>query len=220
MENSFHTDLVKALGEIKNPELDENANYGKYASINSCLKAVKTVLKDNNLSIMQLTHTEPDRVVTRIIHTSGAFIEDGGVPLYAANKNNPQQLMGSITYAKRNGLCAFLGIAGEDDDDGQSATPADELPEPKSKPQPQQKTEAVEPELPQEQYTEPTEIQKTLIWINDQIKGFEKHKHMGQHLAWTDVNRETLKQLRKEHYDLYEDLHKNWKKRKATLENV
>lgn len=220
MENNFHTDLVKALGEIKNPDLDGKANYGKYATINSCLKAVKTVLQNNNLSIMQLTHTEPDRLVTRIIHTSGAFIEDGGVPLHLANKNNPQQLMGCITYAKRNGLCACLGIAGEDDDDGQSATPKDELPKPKSKPQPQQKTEAVELKQTQEQYTEPTEIQKTLIWINDQIKGFEKHKHMGQHLAWTDVNRETLKQLKKEHYDLYEDLHKNWKKRKATLENV
>ena len=220
MENSFHTDLVKALGEIKNPDLDGKANYGKYATINSCLKAVKTVLQNNNLSIMQLTHTAPDRLVTRIIHTSGEFIEDGGVPLHLANKNNPQQLMGCITYAKRNGLCACLGIAGEDDDDGQSATPKDELPKPKSKPQPQQKTEAVEPELPQEQYTEPTEIQKTLIWINDQIKGFERHRHMGQHLAWVDVNKETLDQLKSEHRDLWEDLLKNWKKRKATLENV
>ena len=187
MENSFHTDLVKALGEIKNPELDENANYGKYASINSCLKAVKTVLKDNNLSIMQLTHTEPDRLVTRIIHTSGAFIEDGGVPLYAANKNNPQQLMGSITYAKRNGLCAFLGI------------------------------EAVKPE----QSSEPANpMQKQLLWINEQIIGFERHRHMGQHNEWASVNRETLDELKAKDKPLYDDLLKNWRERKAVLENV
>ena len=88
---------------------------------------------------------------------------------------------------------------------------------PKSKPQPQQKTEAVKPE----QIPEPANpVQKQLLWINEQIIGFEKHRHMGQHLAWTDVNRETLNQLKEEHHDLYEDLHKNWKKRKATLENV
>ena len=225
MENSFHTDLVKALGEIKNPDLDGKANYGKYATINSCLKAVKTVLQNNNLSIMQLTFTEPDRLVTRIIHTSGQFIEDGGVPLHLANKNNPQQLMGCITYAKRNGLCACLGIAGDQDDDGQSATPVDELPKPESKPQPQQKTEAVEPELPQEtpseQIPEPANpMQKQLLWINEQIIGFERHRHMGQHNAWSTENSETLKELKSANKDMYDDLLKNWKKRKAVLENV
>ena len=215
MENSFHTDLVKALGEIKNPDLDGKANYGKYATINSCLKAVKTVLQNNNLSIMQLTYTEPDRLVTRIIHTSGQFIEDGGVPLHLANKNNPQQLMGCITYAKRNGLCACLGIAGDQDDDGQSATPVDELPEPKSKPQ--QKTEAVKPE----QIPEPANpVQKKLLWINEQIIGFERHRHMGQHNAWASENRETLDALKSEDKAIYDDLVKNWKKRKAVLENV
>ena len=215
MENSFYTDLVKALGEIQNPELDGQANYGKYATINSCLKAVKTVLKDNNLSIMQLTHTEPDRLVTRIIHTSGAFIEDGGVPLYAANKNNPQQLMGSITYAKRNGLCAFLGIAGEDDDDGQSATPKDELPEPKSKQPPQQKAKAVEEQLAQEVQIPTNQI----LWINDQIKGFEKHNHMGIHLQWAVENQDTLQLLRMQNKELYDDLMKNWQHRKRILNN-
>ena len=215
MENSFYADLVKALGEIKNPELDENANYGKYATINSCLRAVKTVLQNNNLSIMQLTHTEPDRLVTRIIHTSGAFIEDGGVPLYAANKNNPQQLMGSITYAKRNGLCAFLGIAGEDDDDGQSATPKDELPEPKSKQPPQQKAKAVEEQLAQEVQIPTNQI----LWINDQIKGFEKHNHMGIHLQWAVENQDTLQLLRMQNKELYDDLMKNWQHRKRILNN-
>ena len=215
MENSFYTDLVKALGEIQNPDLDADANYGQYATINSCLKAVKTVLKDNNLSIMQLTHTEPDRLVTRIIHTSGAFIEDGGVPLYAANKNNPQQLMGSITYAKRNGLCAFLGIAGEDDDDGQSATPKDELPEPKSKQPPQQKAKAVEEQLAQEVQIPTNQI----LWINDQIKGFEKHNHMGIHLQWAVENQDTLQLLRMQNKELYDDLMKNWQHRKRILNN-
>lgn len=217
MENSFHTDLVKALGEIQNPPLDGKANYGAYATIKSCLKAVKDVLQNNNLSIMQLTYTEPDRLVTRIIHTSGEFIEDGGVPLYLENKNNPQKLMGCITYAKRNGLCACLGIAGEDDDDGQSATPKAELPKPKSKPQPQQKTEAVKPE----QSPEPANpVQKKLLWINEQIIGFERHRHMGQHNAWASENKETLDALKSEDKAMYDDLLKNWKKRKAVLENV
>tara|TARA_R100001594_G_scaffold92422_1_gene126714 strand:- start:4589 stop:5248 length:660 start_codon:yes stop_codon:yes gene_type:complete len=218
MENSFYADLVKALGEIKNPELDGQANYGKYATINSCLKAVKTVLQNNNLSIMQLTHTEPDRLVTRIIHTSGAFIEDGGVPLHAANKNNPQQLMGCLTYAKRNGLCACLGISGDQDDDGQSATPQSELPEPKSKPQPQQKAKAVDEQLAQDVQT-PGTNQTQILWINDQIKGFEKHKHMGVHLQWAVENQETLQLLRLQNKELYDDLMKNWQQTKRILNN-
>jgi len=126
---------------------------------------------------------------------------------FDVNKAFQRALVKTLAY---HGLGHYI-YAGED------------LPEGVKEPEeetPQQKTEAVEPELPQEQYTEPTEIQKTLIWINDQIKGFERHRHMGQHLAWVDVNKETLNQLKSEHRDLWEDLLKNWKKRKATLENV
>tara|TARA_R110002012_G_scaffold146596_1_gene304903 strand:+ start:176 stop:841 length:666 start_codon:yes stop_codon:yes gene_type:complete len=82
---------------------------------------------------------------------------------------------------------------------------------------PQQKTEAVKPE----QIPEPANpVQKQLLWINEQIIGFEKHRHMGQHNAWASENKETLDVLKDEDKAMYDDLLKNWKKRKAVLENV
>ena len=45
------------------------------------------------------------------------------------NNNNPQKMGSAITYARRYGLCSLLGICGEEDDDGQRATPQKELPQ-------------------------------------------------------------------------------------------
>ena len=136
--SDFHTDLDAALSEIQNPPLDGRANYGKYATIQGCLKAAKPVLKKHNLAIMQLFHTDPDRLVTRIVHASGESIEDNGVPIHCVDRNNPQKLIGAGTYARRAGICAILGIAGEEDDDGQRATPPQELPEVKKSVPPKQ----------------------------------------------------------------------------------
>lgn len=128
----FHEDLVAALSEISNPPLDGKANYGKYATLPACLETARSTLAQHNLCVVQITLIDPDRLVTRIVHSSGEFLEDGGVPLLCENNNNPQKMGSAITYARRYGLCSLLGICGEEDDDGQRATPQKELPQKKA----------------------------------------------------------------------------------------
>ena len=106
-------DWIAALNEMDNPGLDGKSNYGTYPTLGGCLAAAKLALGKHNLAIMQMVCAaddgQPDRLVTRVVHSSGSFIEDGGVPLYCENKNNPQKMGSAITYARRYGLLAMIG---------------------------------------------------------------------------------------------------------------
>ena len=214
--SKMHEDLVLALAEIENPRLDGRANYGNYATIQSCLKTSKGVLAKHNLGIIQLFHADPDRLVTRIVHSSGEYIEDGGVPIHCVDKNNPQKLIGAGTYARRAGICAALGIAGEEDDDGQRATPAKELPKTKpaakAAPVPQKADE-----IPFDKSDEKNDWDK---WVDDQIIFLETEKKLTAISLWSSTNIETLtKKLKVENEGLFTHLLDVYEKRKAQLQN-
>ena len=204
--SKMHEDLVLALAEIENPRLDGRANYGNYATIQSCLKTSKGVLAKHNLGIIQLFHADPDRLVTRIVHSSGEYIEDGGVPIHCVDKNNPQKLIGAGTYARRAGICAALGIAGEEDDDGQGATPKKELPNPK--PKSQTKHDEAEPD-----WSDYIPEDKSII---DHVNGFASHKNIVQHQSWVQFNEDDINKLSKKDADYL--LHK-FQQRKEELTN-
>lgn len=241
MDNSFSSDFVTALARIENPAMNGKANYGKYARIEDCLDASKKILSDHNLAIVQLYHADPDRLVTRIVHKSGEYIEDGGVPLYCVDKNNPQKLIGAGTYARRAGLCALLGLVGVEDDDGQSATPTAELPKPK-KPvaQPPQESTAVTRydssmtvpdiadtfDIPPEKNGPAAAAQvyantaSTIEekWVNDAVAGFARHRHMGDHNKWAADNRDTRASIKRTNPALHQQLLGAWQSRKNQLE--
>ena len=221
MANNFYLDLITAQKNIKNPNLDGTAAYGTYSTIKECLKVVKEQLLENNITVVQMFYADPDRLVTRLVHISGEFLEDGGIRLYCSDKNNPQKLMAAGTYARRNGLCAMLSIAGSDDDDGQSATPTDQLP--KSK----QKKDVVPKQATSENNTQTTitveNIEDTmdddLVWVGEQIEGFKKHKHLSMHNQWTQVNKEHLSLLKATKTDLYKQVVNAWTQQKKILTN-
>ena len=226
-EADFMKDLIAALSEINNPALDGRANYGKYATIQSCLKASKSVLPKHNLGIVQLFHTDPDRLVTRIVHASGGWIEDGGVPIHCVDKNNPQKLIGAGTYARRAGICAALGIAGEEDDDGQRATPPKELPKPKKEWVPEHRPKSaadidvtrpkiVSDEIPFDKKDGHRDWES---WVNKAIAGMTKHKHTAEHMNWSKTNYQYLRSLEKENSDLHKKLLDAYLQTKSELEN-
>jgi hypothetical protein len=99
----------------------------KYADLNDVLEAVRPVLNKHGLSISQSTVSEEGRigVVTRIYHTSG-HVETFG-PLLLPAGGDARSAGSAITYARRYGLCAALGIAPDDDDDGAAAEPPAEV---------------------------------------------------------------------------------------------
>ena len=208
----FHTDLVAALNEIQNPPLDGKANYGKYATIQGCLKAAKPVLKKHNLAVMQLFHTDPDRLVTRIVHASGESIEDNGVPIHCVDRNNPQKLIGAGTYARRAGICAILGIAGEEDDDGQRATPPQELPEVKKAVPPKQAAPPppVAEEKPNEDWVD---------WADKARIKLKGHRTMDEVHFWFNQVKPKLQRLKEQDPKLCQEVLAEANKRKAQLLN-
>ena len=120
-KSTIFTALVAAQGEMTNPKTNTDNSFfnSKYADLTECWKACSEALKNNDLAVIQ-TVVE-DRLVTRLIHASGQDLKDGGVPLlgYTNSKNPAQALGASITYARRYGLCAMLGLSPDkDDDDG------------------------------------------------------------------------------------------------------
>ena len=101
-------------------------------SLGSLMRSVREPLALAGLAIVQAPAIEVGQggnrvsVTTRIIHRSGQWIE-ASVSI-AISANAAAQVVGSaITYARRYGLTALLGIASGDDDDGaqaQSSPPA------------------------------------------------------------------------------------------------
>lgn len=115
--------LVSAQKEIRFAVKDStNPHYkSKYANINSVIDAVKAPLNNNGIAILQSLSPSDDNklhLTTRLLHSSGEWIEDTAVcPI---QKQDPQGLGSAISYIRRysiSSLCALYA----DDDDGQLA---------------------------------------------------------------------------------------------------
>lgn len=111
--------FVKAQAQVQDAQRNaENPHFGsRYADLASTYDACRKALEDQDLAVLQGVRSTPDgdRLVTRLIHGSGQWIEDDGVPLLLT-KQDMQGLGSALTYARRYGLSAQLGIAPEDDD--------------------------------------------------------------------------------------------------------
>lgn len=92
----------------------------RYADLNTILTACRGALTENELTISQLIRTiGPSMVLqTLLIHSSGEFLSST-LPLN--NSSGAQALGSEITYMKRYALSSMLGIAADDDDDGNLA---------------------------------------------------------------------------------------------------
>ena len=118
------TALAKCQAELTNPPKTKTANAGKYtyryADLAEIIDHVRPVMAKHGLAIVQMVTVIEERnfLVSRLLHTSGQYIES----VYPLPRQAGSQEMGSaITYARRYSLCALLGIAAEEDDDGEKA---------------------------------------------------------------------------------------------------
>jgi len=122
--NELATAFAKAQAEFAVASKDkENPHFkSSYADLTSCLEAVKGPLAAHSLSVMQLPRVEGQNaeVKTILLHASGQWISSTlSMP---SSRNNAQGLGSALTYAKRYGLMAMLGITTEEeDDDGNAA---------------------------------------------------------------------------------------------------
>lgn len=90
-----------------------------YADLASIIEAIREPLATNGLAFSQFPSGQ-NGLRTILMHESGEWIEE---TFYVSpTDSKPQSLGSAITYARRYALGAILGIATEDDDDGNEAS--------------------------------------------------------------------------------------------------
>lgn len=131
--------LQKAQSSIKTIAFDSTNPHFKnrYASYNAIVDVVKPSFLSCGLTVIQYVNAKEMILFTRILHLTGQWIEDDGIPLIV-DKENMQGLGSAITYAKRYGLQAMGFVVTDEDDDGSQA----------SKPVPSQAAPPVKPYTP------------------------------------------------------------------------
>ena len=112
-------------GEVTNPKTSASNPFfkSKYAPLSEVINTTKPLLAKNGLSVLQSPSGDGEHIIvtTLLMHSSGEWIE--GEPLVLkADKVTAQGAGSAITYGRRYGLSAILGIGSEDDDDGNHAT--------------------------------------------------------------------------------------------------
>lgn len=93
----------------------------KYADLFECIEAAKPALAANELAVVQTTDTDDKGiwVYTTLIHSSGEWAQ--GRILMKPKKDDDQATGSSITYGRRYGFAAIVGLAQKDDDGNESA---------------------------------------------------------------------------------------------------
>jgi len=145
--STLNSALVAALGELRNVPKDKvNPHFkSRFTSLDAILDATRPVLSKHGLAMSQEPVYEDGMagVVTRIIHAGGESRES---KLLLPLRDQSAQGVGScLSYARRYSAAAVLGIASDEDDDGQVAStpiksviakPAFKKPEPALSPEP------------------------------------------------------------------------------------
>jgi len=119
------TDYLKAQKDIHNIAPNKKGYGYNYVDLAMIIDKSKPMLMANNLLIIQSVGDALEdkiSITTRLQHISGEYMEDTfSLPLTTMKSVNNVQAMGaSITYGKRYGLGAMLGIATDEDVDGKT----------------------------------------------------------------------------------------------------
>lgn len=124
--NELATALAKAQSEIKPAEKDgKNPHFkSQYSTLEAIWSAARGPLTRNGLSVVQTTKVGTNGgivLVTTLLHSSGQSIS-GELPLLLGDKATSQGLGSCLTYSKRYGIAAMVGICSGEDDDGNAAS--------------------------------------------------------------------------------------------------
>lgn len=124
--NELFGALSKAQGKIQGAAKDKANPFfkSKYADLSSVWDACRQPLSENGISVIQMPQTKGDVIYLMSIlgHASGQWIK-GEVEIPIAKKD-PQTIGSAITYFRRYVLSAMVGVAPDDDDDGEKAQQA------------------------------------------------------------------------------------------------
>ncbi|HLF77115.1 MAG TPA: ERF family protein [Dehalococcoidia bacterium] len=99
--------------------------HSKYAGLDTVMPAALKVLTAHGLALVQTVGQDGNggtTLTTLLMHESGEWLSDTQ-PLLLS-KSDPQGQGSAITYARRYGVMAMLGLVAEEDDDANAASPA------------------------------------------------------------------------------------------------
>jgi len=120
------TNLAKAMLKVQKqlrPALRDSYNgftQSKYATLNSVMEACSEALIDNGIWVTQYPMpTEGDGqlgLVTKLVHAESREWQESLIVMPLAKAADPQAYGSALTYARRYGLSAMVGLVTEDDD--------------------------------------------------------------------------------------------------------
>ena len=208
--------MVGAMSELSDPPMDsKNPHFrNRYASLKSCLDTVRPVLARHGLVLSQFvvsSENGADRLVTRLLHQSGQFVEDEGISLVGAD--NMQKLGSAMSYGRRYGLLSVLGLVGDPDDDAEIASVPAPTPAP-AKPLP---VPVVADDIP---LTADDEREDLNAWAADARANLSRIRNVAELKSWAGVNKETLDKLQTSSPADAKDLLTTFNNRKKELNNA
>jgi len=121
--------LVKAQAEMPEIPMDGmNPHYkSKFSTLGAVIKAVRPVFAKHGLVVLQLPTSDDLSngigLATRIIHTSGEWVEDAVTMTVPAGANPGQELGKLVTYFRRYALSAAAGVYSDEDVDNEERKP-------------------------------------------------------------------------------------------------
>jgi len=122
--------LAKAQGSIEGAKKGSTNPHFKsrYADLSEVWDACREALAANEIAVIQLPSADGARVTVRttLVHSSGEWISSELT--MACRDATPQSLGSGITYGRRYGLAAVVGIAPEDDDGQAASRPSSSTP--------------------------------------------------------------------------------------------
>jgi hypothetical protein len=122
---SATADLVAALAQLDNVKANKvNPGFkNRYVSLDALLDAIKPVLLDNNLALIQTLVSEEGKVgvSTAFLHASGERFDFGRL-MVKSEGLDAQKIGGAITYIRRQSIQTACGISVDLDDDGAVAS--------------------------------------------------------------------------------------------------
>lgn len=154
------TQLAKAMLQVQKelaPVTKDALNpytRSKYATLNAIMEVCKPVLLSHGIWLTQITvPSEPGTValLTKLTHAETGQYQ-AALTVLPLQKMDSQSAGAALTYSRRYGLSALLGLVTEDDDDAESTKlpPRPTRPMPSSQPQAQPQVQSQEqPDLPQ-----------------------------------------------------------------------
>lgn len=119
--------LAKAQAEMPPADKDKrNPHFNSwFSSLEACVAASRPSLTKNGIAVWLAAVLDESvgmvRVTTRLEHSSGQWFES---TLSAKPKDmTPQSVGSAITYLKRYGYSAMVGLVSDEDDDGNGSQP-------------------------------------------------------------------------------------------------